>query len=100
MSNERLLQMLTESQVKQNEIMAALAATKGFSPGMHTKAPATVGTFTGTYQPGGVLSIPGTDRNVFTAHIRPMGISAMLPNLPGNEDAPAPSSASPPSPTA
>lgn len=84
MSNDQLLQMLAESQARQTVIMEALAATKG----LHTKAPATIGTFTGVWQPGGVLSVPGTDRDVFSAHIRPMGISSVLPFFPGNEDNP------------
>lgn len=57
--------------------------------GMDTKAtPATIGTGFGIYQPGGIFSVAGTDRNIFTAHIRPTGIAPRLPLIPGTEDNP------------
>jgi hypothetical protein len=82
--DEKVLRMLAESQARQTQLMEYLAKKEG----MATKDPASIGTFTGIYQPGGIFSVPGTDRDVFTAHIRPQGISSVLPMFPGNEDNP------------
>jgi len=81
---DQVLKQIAEVQAQQAQILGYMAEKEG----METKAPADFGTFTGIWQPGGIFSVPGTDRDVFTAHIRPVGISSMLPMFPGNEDNP------------
>ena len=82
--NEELLKQLAGAYGQQHELIGALLEKEG----LHTKAPAAAMSFAGIFQQGGVFSVPGTDRDVFTAHIRPTGISNVLPLIPGNEDNP------------
>jgi len=84
MSNDELLKQMAEAYSRQTVILEAMATKQG----LHTKAPATTGTFTGIWQPNGIFSVAGTSRDVLTAHIRPMGINGFLPMIPGNEDDP------------
>lgn len=79
------LTQLADAFGRQTAILEALLAEKG----IQTKAPASAMSFAGLFNQGGVFSVPGTDRDVFTAHIRPTsGLSTRLPLLPGNEDNP------------
>lgn len=53
----------------------------------HDKAPAKYGTNTPLHGLGGIFSTPGMERDVINAHIRPSGISSILPLIPSvNED--------------
>ncbi len=81
---QELLKQLADAYGRQTQLMEALLDKQG----IHTKAPAAGMDFAGIFQQGGVFSVPGTDRDVFTAHIRPQGISSVLPLFPGNEDNP------------
>ena len=83
MSSE-LLTQLAGAYSQQHELISSLLEKEG----LQTKAPAAAMSFAGIFQQGGVFSVPGTERDVFTAHIRPQGISTILPLLPGNEDNP------------
>jgi len=83
--DEKLLELLAEQSSRQTQLMEVLAKSQG----LEVKAtPATIGTFTGIWQPGGIFSVAGTDRDVMTAHIRPTGIGSVLDTFPGNEDNP------------
>lgn len=81
--NDRLLTQLLE---KQTALLEQLTNKET----MHEKhdTGATTGTGFYTTQPGGIFSVAGTSRNVFTAHIRPSGIASVLPLIPSNEDNP------------
>jgi len=67
----------TEAIEKQSAVLAGLNGK-----GLHTKAPATVQTAAALHGPGGVFTGPGLERDVITAHVRPHGISTVLPLLP------------------
>lgn len=49
---------------------------------LHTKTPANFSTFTPLHGPGGIFSVAGIERDIITAHMRPMGITSILPRLP------------------
>ena len=76
--SEDILKMLAESQVRQNAILEQLMVKDG----MATKAPAGTMTATPLHGPGGVWTAPGLERDILTAHIRPMGIAGSLPWIP------------------
>ena len=86
MEQEELLKQLAASDARQAQILELLAAQQG----VHLKAtPALAGNFTTIFQPGGIFSVPGTNRDVFTAMVRKVGgLINDLPLLPGNEDNP------------
>ena len=75
---------LADAFARQTQILEALAAEKG----VHLKTPASTATTNGLFGVGGPFSISGIDRDVFTAHIRPQGISTMLPLFPNMEEDP------------
>jgi len=75
--NDEILKMLAEGQARQNEILGALMQKE-----LHTKAPATSMTATPLHGPGGIWTAPGLERDILTAHIRPMGIAGQLPWIP------------------
>jgi hypothetical protein len=77
MANQTLLQ-IAEALVK--------AANDGEE--MHEKTPANFSTYTPLHGSGGIFSGPGLDRDVITAHVRPYGISGMLPMLPSIDQDP------------
>jgi hypothetical protein len=54
----------------------------------HTKTPASYPTYTELHGQGGIFSTPGLDRDVISAHLRPMGISSMMPLLPSIDESP------------
>src|SRR4030042_1304064 len=76
-----VLKQLAEAYSRQTALIEQLAKSNG----IREKTPALSGTFTGIWQPGGIFSVPGTDRNIFTAHVRPEGLASKLILLPGNE---------------
>lgn len=78
------MQLLAEAFNRQTQILEAMAAEKG----MKLKAPAATATTNGLFGIGGPFSISGLDRDVFTAHIRPQGISTELPLFPNVEEDP------------
>ncbi len=55
--------------------------TAGNGNGLHTKAPANVGTYTELHGLGGIFSSPGMEREVISTHVRPHGIASMLPKF-------------------
>lgn len=73
--NEQILKQLADNQA----LLAALMANKD---GMATKAPASTLTATPLHGPGGIWTAPGLERDILTAHIRPMGVGGALPWLP------------------
>jgi len=78
------MQMLAEAFNRQTALMEALAEKSG----VHLKTPANTATTTGLFGIGGPFSTCGLDRDVFTAHIRPEGISKLLPLFPSVEEDP------------
>ncbi len=78
-----VIERLAAALEQQTAILAAMQANNGeANKQMHTKTPANTWTATGTFQPGGIFSIPGTDRDVFTAMITSVGLGARLPKRP------------------
>ena len=75
MNENVVLKQLAENQA----LLAALMANKD---GMATKAPANTMTATPLHGPGGVWTAPGLERDILTAHVRPMGIGGSVPWLP------------------
>ena len=49
---------------------------------MHTKTPASAGTFTELHGDGSILGSEPIERDVITAMITPMGLGTMLPKIP------------------
>lgn len=50
--------------------------------GQHTKTPANFSNYTPLHGSGGIFTAPGLERDVLTAHMRPSGITAILPKIP------------------
>ena len=48
----------------------------------HTKTPAQWGTNTPLHGSGGIFAVPGLERDIITAHMRPYGITSILPRIP------------------
>jgi len=71
--NDEILTQLTEAINKQTQVLS------GISEKSHEKAPATHGTYTQLHGLGGIFSTPGIERDVVSAHLRPQGISSILP---------------------
>src|SRR5512139_1945479 len=68
--NQELLERLVA-------VTEALAAKE-----MHTKTPAQFSTYTPLHGPGGIFAVAGLEREIITAHMRPFGITSILPRLP------------------
>jgi len=64
---------LIEAIKEQNQVIATLLQKEQ----MHTKQPAVP-----LHGIGGIFSGPGLERDVITAHVRPMGILSVLPRIP------------------
>jgi len=73
-----LLKTVADTQARQTDIMAALAAKNG----IHTKAPATVQTAGWLHGSLGIFATPGLEREVISTHVRPYGLGAILPKFP------------------
>lgn len=70
---------------KQTAILERLAVNKEASEGsndLHTKAPANFSTFTPLHGVGGVFAVPGLERDIVTAHVRPRGLASRLAVIP------------------
>jgi len=70
---------LTAILEKQTAILDALASKDS---GTHTKTPANFSTYTPLHGSGGIFSVPGLERDILTAHMRPIGITSILQRLP------------------
>ncbi len=75
--NDEILKQLAANMAKQTQLLEAMTEDK-----LHTKTPAQFGTNTPLHGAGGVFAGPGLERDVITAHVRPRGISTILPLLP------------------
>ncbi len=81
--SDEILKLLAETQSQQLELLKQLKEN-----GMHEKVPATQNTATRLHGANGIFTGPGLERDVITAHIRPRGISTVLPWLPSISEAP------------
>lgn len=81
--DEQLVKSLATAFEKQTRLLEILASKE-----MATKAPAAGTMAPGVFTPTGIFNVPGVDRDVITAYVRPMGIANRLPMFPGNEDNP------------
>jgi hypothetical protein len=68
---------ITEILEKQTQILEKLAIKED-----HTKTPAQWGTNTPLHGSGGIFAVPGLERDIITAHMRPYGITSILPRIP------------------
>jgi len=73
--NERLVEALE----KQTDILSGMATKEA---GRHEKTPANFSTYSPLHGPGGIWTGPGLERDIISAHVRPMGIGATLPLIP------------------
>ena len=74
--SEEVLKAIAETQRQQAETLGVLTKQ------MATKTPANFGTFTEMHGDGSLLGSQPVERDVITAHIRPMGLGALLPKIP------------------
>jgi hypothetical protein len=63
---------------KQTSILAELASQKE----LHTKTPASFGTYTELHGNGSLFGSESVERDVVTAHIRPTGLGNLIPSFP------------------
>jgi len=71
--DEKIIELLA----KQTEILEQLGNKE-----MHTKTPAQFSNYTPLHGSGGILAVPGLEREIVTAHVRPFGFASELPLLP------------------
>lgn len=76
--------MNAEQLAQSLQALLAMAA-KG---GTHTKAPANFNTAGMLTQPGGIFTVPGIEPELFSTHIQPAGLGAVLPAMPSATDDP------------
>ncbi len=74
--NEKLLKILET----QAELLNAVL--KEGDGDLKTKTPANASNYTPLHGSGGILTAPGLEREIITAHVRPFGIASDLPLLP------------------
>lgn len=68
---------VTEILEKQTQLLEKLANKED-----HTKTPANFATNTPLHGSGGIFAVPGLERDILTAHMRPSGITSVLPRIP------------------
>ena len=68
---------VTEILEKQTLLLEQLANKED-----HTKTPAQWGTNTPLHGSGGIFAVPGLERDIITAHMRPYGITSVLSRIP------------------
>ena len=78
MDNDVLLKQLADSNARLASVLEKMAADEN----LHTKDPATTNTATTLHGLTGIFNGPGLERDVISAHVRPYGISSLLPVLP------------------
>jgi hypothetical protein len=84
--DEQILKALTQVLEQNNQLLQKVVAGTN---GDHTKnTPASVMTAPALHGPGGIFTGPGLERDVITAHIRPEGISSILPRVPNTSTDP------------
>jgi hypothetical protein len=71
--NDEILSQLTEAIQKQTEVLSGFAGKDDKTKQAHT------GTYTQLHGIGGIFSGQGVERDVISAHLRPQGISSVLP---------------------
>lgn len=74
MDNEKVVEILA----KQTDLMEQLMTKEGYA----TKTPAQFSTYTPLHGSGGIFAVPGLERDIITAHMRPSGISSILRRIP------------------
>jgi hypothetical protein len=67
---------------KQTAILERLAAANGGGETDNQKQLANFSTYNPLHGPNGLFSSPGLEREVITAHVRPIGLSDLLPKIP------------------
>ena len=82
MDNDLITKQLADSNSRLAAVLEKMAGDT------HEKAPATTNTATRLHGIGGVFSGPGLERDVISAHVRPYGISSLLPVLPSVSEDP------------
>ena len=83
MMEDTILAQMAETFARQTAILEGLVKEKD----QHTKTPAGFSTYTPLHGSSGIFAGPGLERDVVTAHVRPQGISSVLPLIPSvNED--------------
>lgn len=70
---------VTEILEKQTKLMEQLVSQR--PDPMHTKL-ADFSTYTPLHGSGGIFAVPGLERDIITTHMRPVGITSILPRIP------------------
>lgn len=70
---EQILSQLTEAIQKQTEVLSGMSAANDKTKQAHQ------GTYTQLHGIGGIFSGQGVERDVISAHLRPQGVSSILP---------------------
>jgi hypothetical protein len=86
MENEEILKIIAENSARQTQMLEFLSKEK--DDGFHYKTPATTLTAPRLHGSSGIFTGPGLERDVITAHIRPMGIGNVLPLIPSTSEDP------------
>ena len=68
---------ITKILEKQTELLEKMAGNQ-----MHEKTPAQFSNYTPLHGSGGIFAVPGLERDILTAHMRPYGITSVLPRIP------------------
>lgn len=78
--DDKVLQLLAQQADTQAAILKELSGNGNGA--LHTKTPAQFRTANNLHGNGGLWSTPGLDREIITAHVRPMGVASMIPLFP------------------
>lgn len=81
---------MNENEFSLDTMIELLTAMKAKSKGTKKKAltVASVNNATMLQQPGGIFTVPGMERDVFSTHLVPEGIASFLPSYPATRDDP------------
>lgn len=74
--DEKTMELLAATLAKQTELLEAMQTKE------HTKTPANAGNAVELHGVGSLFGSHSIEREVFTAHIKPFGLGALLPHLP------------------
>lgn len=77
----KLIELLESNKVLMEQL-AGIAVNNAKEKGLHTKTPASASNYTPLHGSGGIFTSPGLERDIITAHVRPMGLASQLPLIP------------------
>ena len=81
--SDEVLKQIADTMAQQTALLSAMQEKE-----LHTKAPANYNTATMLHGNAGIFGVPGIDRDVITAHVRPYGLASALPMIPTRYESP------------